>query len=120
METAVPQMAIGHDERLESIYSEMGLSDSLLDYQETQLGEKMIHNLDTLLENRQARSELIRNMLETRFRPLCMKNRDDLKAWGETVFEFRDVTHKLEGSNLADQQTKSAANAAPRVAVTKK
>ncbi len=88
MGEAVPQMAIGHDERLASIYAEIGIDrEFLLHYRQPDLSEKLLPMFDRLLQRGPELSKLIREKYDQRFLPLCAQNQIELRAWGERTFE---------------------------------
>ncbi len=85
---AVPQMAIGHDERLESIYAEMGIKeDFFLQYLQPDLSDRLIKTFDRLMEQQVESKALIQNKLDNMYMPACRQNSIDLQAWGESIFD---------------------------------
>ena len=85
---AVPQMAINHDERLASIYAEIGLDQEyLLHYRQADLSEKLIPTFDRMMQNTTVLADRIRNEHDNRFVPACLKNHRDLREWGMQVFD---------------------------------
>ncbi len=88
MAGAVPQMAISHDERLKSIYTEMGLDqDYLLDYRQPDLGEQLPKVFDALMGHSLELSELIQRKHETDFVLRCAQNPRELRDWGAKHFD---------------------------------
>jgi polysaccharide pyruvyl transferase WcaK-like protein len=86
MSRPVPQMAICHDERLASIYAEIGIGkDFLLDYNDPALYEKLIPTFDRLLTGRGQLTDVLREKYETFFLPRCRQNAIDLRAWAKTL-----------------------------------
>lgn len=84
MHSAVPQMAICHDERLESIYTELGIEkDFLLDYQDPHLTQKIIPMFDCLVERGDDLTRTLEQKHEDYFLPKCAQNQVDMKAWAE-------------------------------------
>jgi hypothetical protein len=51
----------------------------------------MIQTFNSLIKSRDSLSHLIKNILNNRYHPLCLKNRTDLAAWGSDVFEAQPV-----------------------------
>lgn len=89
---AVPQMAISHDERLASIYAEIGIDrEYLLHYRQPDLSEQLLPKFDQLMQRGPEISSLIREKHDTRFLPLCAQNQLDLRAWGQQTFESRST-----------------------------
>lgn len=86
MSRPVPQMAICHDERLESIYAEIGIDkDFLLDYGDPALCEKIIPTFDRLVAGGDHLTDVLRERYETFFLPKCRQNALDLRAWSQTL-----------------------------------
>ena len=86
MSRPVPQMAICHDERLESIYAEIGIDgDFLLDYDDPALCEKIIPTFDRLVANGDQLTGVLRERYETFFLPKCRQNALDLRAWYQAL-----------------------------------
>ena len=80
----VPQLAIAHDERIESIYREAGIvADCLLPHQAPDLAQRLSTAFTRLQERRcQTRQHLL-TMYQEQFLPRCLHNRDDLQTWVE-------------------------------------
>ncbi len=88
---AVPQLAVSHDERLASIYAEIGIDhEYLLDYQHSDLSAQLLSKFDSLMANHTTLRETIREKHETRFLPLCAQNQHDLRSWGKQTFDSTD------------------------------
>lgn len=99
MAGAVPQMAINHDERLASIYAEIGVDqDYLLHYRQPDLSEKLIPTFDRMMQNSRVLAERIRDQHDNRFIPACLKNHLDLRNWGLQVFGSPAQTAKTARS----------------------
>ncbi len=85
---AVPQMAISHDERLASIYAEMGIEQELLlHYLQPDLADQLLIKFDLLMQTSPELTQRIREQHDNRFLPLCAQNRFDLQAWGQRTFD---------------------------------
>jgi polysaccharide pyruvyl transferase WcaK-like protein len=85
---AVPQMAICHDERLASIYAEVGIEkEFLLQYMQPDLANELIRTFDRMMKDVADLSDRIRDTHAQRFLPLCAQNRIDLEAWGQRTFQ---------------------------------
>ena len=85
---AVPQMAICHDERLASIYAEVGIEQEfLLQHTQPDLADQLISTFDRMMKNEAGLSDRIRDTHAQRFLPLCTQNRIDLEAWGKRTFQ---------------------------------
>ncbi|HEV2799822.1 MAG TPA: polysaccharide pyruvyl transferase family protein [Pyrinomonadaceae bacterium] len=86
MNRPVPQMAICHDERLESIYTEIGIGeDFLLNYRDPELCDKILPTFDRLIENHSTLTGILREKHESFFLPKCRQNRHDLRSWHHTL-----------------------------------
>jgi polysaccharide pyruvyl transferase WcaK-like protein len=82
----VPQMALCHDERLESIYAEIGIAqDFLLGHDDPLLGEKIIPTFDRLVADRARLADTLREKYETFFLPRCRRNALDLRDWYQSL-----------------------------------
>ena len=85
---AVPQMAICHDERLASIYAEVGIEQEfLLQHTQSDLTDQLISMFDRMMKNGAVLSDRIRDTHAQRFLPLCTQNRIDLESWGKRTFQ---------------------------------
>lgn len=85
---AVPQMAVCHDERLASIYAELGMDQGfLLDYRQPELSQGLLGTFDRLMGQRTDLAERIREKHDSRFVPLCTQNRNELRAWALRTFD---------------------------------
>jgi polysaccharide pyruvyl transferase WcaK-like protein len=81
---AVPQMAIAHDERLVSIYSELGIEqDFLLDHRDPGLTDKMIPTFDLLVARGGTLSGVLKRKHDEYFLPTCARNKIGLKLWAQ-------------------------------------
>jgi polysaccharide pyruvyl transferase WcaK-like protein len=87
MAGAVPQMAVSHDERLASIYQELGLdAHFLLDYRAAGLAPRLLDTFDRLVRSGPEVAEVLRRKHDDYFLPRCAQNRADLRAWVEQHF----------------------------------
>jgi polysaccharide pyruvyl transferase WcaK-like protein len=85
---SVPQMAVSHDERLASIYAELGIEqDYLLDYRQNDLSQELISKFDRLMQSRTEISHQIREMHDSQFVPRCALNKEELRAWALRTFD---------------------------------
>jgi polysaccharide pyruvyl transferase WcaK-like protein len=78
----VPQLAIGHDERIESIYREAGIDrEYLLSYEAPDLGVSLRAAFDRLqMHGAEVRNRLLAKNREY-FLPRCAQNRVALASW---------------------------------------
>jgi len=82
MAAGVPQMAVSHDDRLESIYGELGVgNDFLLDYRDEQLDSKLRTTFARLLDRGSEMSGALRRAHDSHYLPKCRQNRKDLNEW---------------------------------------
>ena len=87
MRTPVPQMAVCHDERIRTIYQEIGIDkDFLLDYRDADLATKLLPTFDRLVRCRQEQLSLLRSKHDQFYLPLCEQNRLDLADWARRHF----------------------------------
>jgi polysaccharide pyruvyl transferase WcaK-like protein len=87
MAGAVPQMAVCHDERLESIYRELGIDrEFLLDHRDPELAEKLPATFDRLMRCAPEVAGVLRARHDGYYLPMCDKNRSDLAAWVRQAF----------------------------------
>ncbi len=85
---AVPQMAISHDERLASIYTELGIEhEFLLDYQDPHLTGKIIPTFDLLISRGSTLRSVLQRKHDEYFLPACTQNKISLSLWAEGRFE---------------------------------
>ncbi len=76
---AVPQMAIAHDERLVSIYQELGIDRHyLIDHNDPALEPQLFETFERLLQSGAELPKSLRKKHDEFFVPRCAKNRDDL------------------------------------------
>ena len=85
LDRAVPQMAIAHDERLVSIYTELGIErDLLLDHLDPDLIDKMIPTFDRLIARTGELRPVLKEKHDQYFMPTCYRNKVALKRWAES------------------------------------
>ncbi|MDA0832443.1 MAG: polysaccharide pyruvyl transferase family protein [Planctomycetota bacterium] len=83
MAGSVPQMAICHDERLESIYEELGIDeDYLIDYRDPHLESKLHETFARLVDNSDTMPRTLRKRHDEFFVPRCAANRTALVGLG--------------------------------------
>ena len=95
MKTAVPQMAVGHDDRLQSVYGELGISDFLLNYADANLGRKITVVFDRLVAQADKVKALLQEKHDTYYMPKCLQNRADLRTWAEEALQQRAIGASL-------------------------
>ncbi|MCK9903791.1 polysaccharide pyruvyl transferase family protein [Frankia sp. Cpl3] len=81
METSVPQMALHHDERLASIYGELGMSDLAIGHDNPHLAAALRAGFDRLVATGAERRSRLAERLASYYLPRCAGNRDILRAW---------------------------------------
>lgn len=80
----VPQLAIAHDERIESIYREAGIvADCLLPHQAPDLAARLSTAFTRLQECRPQMHQHLLTLYHEQFLPRCLHNRADLQSWVE-------------------------------------
>ena len=78
----VPQLAIAHDERIESIYREAGIvEDCLLPHQAADLTQRLSTAFTRLQGRRGEMRQHLLTMYHEQFLPRCLHNRADLQTW---------------------------------------
>jgi len=82
----VPQMALYHDERLISIFRELGLDRFAISYHTTLLGHALLEGFDALVQEADWQRAHIANRLCSVFLPRCSENRAVLRDWGAQAF----------------------------------
>ncbi|MEX0725642.1 MAG: polysaccharide pyruvyl transferase family protein [Planctomycetaceae bacterium] len=102
MAGSVPQMAICHDERLESIYKELGIAQQyLIDYRDPDLEAKLHDTFARLIDNRESMPRMLRKRHDEFFIPRCAQNRSALAVW---------VTSKPHAKRLKATSRRNSAN----------
>jgi polysaccharide pyruvyl transferase WcaK-like protein len=87
MAGSVPQMAVSHDERLASIYCEIGIGrDFLLDFRGEHLGQSMFGAFDMLVRCGPEVRKLLQQKHDDYYLPMCARNKSDLAAWAHRTF----------------------------------
>jgi polysaccharide pyruvyl transferase WcaK-like protein len=82
MAGGVPQMAVSHDDRLQSIYAELGVGgDFLVDYRDAALDSTLRSTFATLLRRAPDMRRALRHAHDTHYLPTCLRNRRDLSDW---------------------------------------
>ena len=84
MQGSVPQLAISHDERLASIYHELGLKRYLLNCEQGRNAEVLIAAFDRLVDENAAIRAAIEERHETYFLPRCRSNVDFVRLAAQT------------------------------------
>lgn len=85
METAVPQMAVYHDERLRTVYDEAGQRPHAHPQGAPALGLRMAEGFRALLQAAPQQRRALRRSLIEDFLPRCARNRDVLRQWARTA-----------------------------------
>jgi polysaccharide pyruvyl transferase WcaK-like protein len=99
MASAVPQMAVCHDERLATIYQELGMDrEFLLDYRDPELGSKLIPTFDRLVRCGPEVRALLRQRHDHDYLPRCRQNPEILRAWARGHFDTRAAAAAPVGS----------------------
>jgi hypothetical protein len=102
-------MAIAHDERLASIYSELGVEhEFLLDHRDPGLADKIIPTFDRLAARAPSLEHVLRRTHDEYFVPTCAQNKERLKLWARGEAERTDA-----GVPLAARRTGTAAPSVP-------
>lgn len=80
----VPQLAIAHDERIESVYREAGIvDDCLLPHEAADLAQRLSNSFTRLQSRRSEMRQHLLKMYDDQFLPRCLHNRADLHSWVE-------------------------------------
>lgn len=88
MAGAVPQMAVCHDERLRTIYEEIGIDrEFLLDYRAADLGRIMVETFDKLVRCAPEVRGVLRKKHDGYYLAACAQNKADLRDWAAATFE---------------------------------
>lgn len=86
MANAVPQMALYHDERLISIYQEIGISQFAIRYSAEQLDSGLVDVFERLLDESEHVRARLSERLERYFMPRCLENRELLRRWHDGLY----------------------------------
>lgn len=77
----VPQMALYHDERLISIYKEIGIEHYALSYAQADIASRLRATFDDMVDNADGIADRLDERLQSYFMPRCMENRELLRQW---------------------------------------
>jgi polysaccharide pyruvyl transferase WcaK-like protein len=106
MAGSVPQMAVCHDDRLQSIYDELGLrADFLLDYRSGDLEARMIETFAALLERGSEMREWLAIAHVQQYLPRCRQNREDLREWAAHYASQRAPGRALLSAGVPARET---------------
>jgi polysaccharide pyruvyl transferase WcaK-like protein len=87
MAGSVPQMAVSHDDRIASIYDELGLcADFLIDYRDPELRSTLRSTFARLIQRQGEMTEVLRHAHDRQYLPRCRRNRSELSAWAASAF----------------------------------
>jgi polysaccharide pyruvyl transferase WcaK-like protein len=86
MANAVPQMALYHDERLVSIYEEIGISEYAVRYSSGDLDVCLVEGFERLLDGAEQVRACLSDRLARYFMPRCLENRELLRRWHDGLF----------------------------------
>jgi polysaccharide pyruvyl transferase WcaK-like protein len=106
MAAGVPQMAVSHDDRLDSIYRELGVRDELLlDYRDRELESKLRTTFGKLIDRGSEIRDTLRHAHESYYLPKCRQNRRDLHDWAAAAMSTTAPSTVLtaEGARSAPQ-----------------
>lgn len=110
MQTAVPQVALHHDERLPAIYHEMGLSRHALPHDVPQLGMQLQTAFERLVDEAAEVRSVLRQRLLAYYLPRCLSNREVLADWARRELpgaQIRLAPHPVAAQH--DPEPRSAA-----------
>lgn len=85
----VPQAALYHDERIPSLYAEVGISSHALDHRDGPASEQLQRAYRGLVEDAGAQQLQLRRALQEDLLPRCAENRSVLAAWAERALGKR-------------------------------
>jgi polysaccharide pyruvyl transferase WcaK-like protein len=86
MAASVPQMSLYHDQRLNSIYRELGLERFAVSYRATPLSSELLDGFSRLVENAYWQRAVIADRHRGVFLPRCFLNRTVLREWAIQTF----------------------------------
>jgi polysaccharide pyruvyl transferase WcaK-like protein len=100
MARAVPQMAICHDDRLRAIYTEMGMTEFLLDHTDGDLDARAPATFDALVARAPEVAMRLRGAYDSRYVRLCQENRRVLRSWAAATFAVREQASAVPPARL--------------------
>lgn len=83
----VPQMALYHDERLISIYREMGIDALAISNSVPKVFDSLAAGFNRLVSEAEAQRTLLAGFHSSYYLPKCLSNRDLLTSWAEGFVE---------------------------------
>jgi polysaccharide pyruvyl transferase WcaK-like protein len=87
----VPQMALYHDERLISIYREMGLEAFAIPHHAPDLSAQLHASFETLVHVADTMADTLQDRLQSYYMPRCLKNRQLLREWHDGLADPEDA-----------------------------